>query len=61
MSAPTASAFNRPKGVDRRLCRQVLAASRAPTHWTPMNPHEVECKLMEVKKYSHEHFDIENK
>lgn len=58
---PGESAFNRPKGIDKRLCKQVTSATRVPSNWTPMNLYNVECKLMEVRKYTHEYYDVESK
>ena len=40
---------------------QVTSAIRAPSNWTPMNLYDVECKLMEARKYSHEYYDVESK
>ena len=40
---------------------QVTSAARAPSNWTPMNLYDVECKLMEVRKYSHEYYDVDSK
>ena len=40
---------------------KVTSAIRAPSNWTPMNLYDVECKLMEARKYSHEYYDVESK
>ena len=40
---------------------QVLAPNRAPTHWVPMDVSTIECKLMEVRKYSAEYQEIDSK
>ena len=32
-----------------------------PPHWTPMDLSEVECKLMEVRKYSADYFDVDTR
>ena len=40
---------------------KVTSATRVPSNWTPMNLHNVECKLMEVRKYTHEYYDVESK
>ena len=40
---------------------KVTSAIRAPSNWTPMNLYDCECKLMEVRKYSHEYYDVESK
>jgi len=55
-----ASAFNR-KPLDRRLVREVIFGARAPKYWTPMAIMEEECKLMEVRKFSNDYFNVDTK
>jgi len=56
----TGGPFNR-RPTDRRLVRQVIAKPRTPEYWIPMDLANVECKLMEVKKFSAHYFDLETK
>jgi len=53
------SAFNR-KPLDRRLVREVTFGARAPKYWTPMAIMEEECKLMEVRKFSNDYFNVDS-
>jgi len=54
------SAFNR-KPLDRRLVREVIFGARAPKYWTPMAIMDEECKLMEVRKFSNDYFNVDTK
>ena len=46
---------------DKRLVRQVVSAQHQPHHWLPMDITATECKLMEVKKFSAEFYEIDVK
>ena len=52
--------FHRP-APDKRLVKSVTGLLHQPTNWLPMNLLETECKLMEVKKFSAEYYDIDAK
>ena len=45
--------------IDKRFVKHVTTLSHQPTTWTPMDLQEVECKLMEVRKYSAEYYDTD--
>ncbi|TRY77991.1 hypothetical protein TCAL_11891 [Tigriopus californicus] len=49
------------RGVDHRFVRQVVTVQHQPSHWLPMDIWEVECKIMEVKKYTAPYYDIDAK
>lgn len=49
------------RGVDHRFVRQVVSVQHQPSHWLPMDIWEVECKIMEVKKYTAPYYDIDAK
>lgn len=49
------------KPADRRLVREVTYGQRAPKYWTAMAIAEDECKLMEVRKFSSEYFELDSK
>jgi len=53
-------AFNR-KPTDKRLVRQVTLGQKAPNYWMPMDLSETECKIMEVRKFSADYFEIDAK
>jgi len=53
-------AFNR-KPADKRLVRQVTLGQKAPNYWVPMDMNETECKIMEVRKFSADYFEIDAK
>ena len=52
--------FHRP-APDKRLVKSVTGILHQPTNWLPMNILEVECKLMEIKKFSAEYYDVDAK
>ena len=45
--------------MDKRFVKHVTTLAHQPTSWTPMDLQEVECKLMEVRKYSAEYYDTD--
>ena len=47
--------------TDKRLVKQVATGKRTPTRWTDMDPGIVDCKLMEVRKFSANYYEIETK
>jgi len=57
---PKTGAFNR-KPVDKRLVRQVTSGQRGPNYWVPMNISSTECKIMEVRKFSADYFELDAK
>eukprot|EP00095_Tigriopus_kingsejongensis_P008673 maker-scaffold72_size415059-snap-gene-2.22 protein:Tk08673 transcript:maker-scaffold72_size415059-snap-gene-2.22-mRNA-1 annotation:"protein with dexdc plus ring plus helicc possible snf2 domain" len=56
----TMGPFNR-RGLDRRFVKQVVTLQHQPHHWLPMDLFEIECKLMEVKKYSAPYYAIDSR
>lgn len=52
--------FNR-RPHDKRFVRHVTSLQHQPSNWLPMDAQEFECKLMEVRKYSAEYYDIDSK
>eukprot|EP00091_Calanus_sinicus_P007084 TRINITY_DN17979_c0_g1_i1.p1 TRINITY_DN17979_c0_g1~~TRINITY_DN17979_c0_g1_i1.p1 ORF type:complete len:275 (+),score=56.95 TRINITY_DN17979_c0_g1_i1:210-1034(+) len=57
---PKSSAFNR-KPVDKRLVRQVMLGQKTPKYWVPMDISDMECKIMEVRKFSAAYFEVDAK
>jgi len=49
------------KERDKRLVKQVTTLAHQPTHWTPMDVQEVECKLMEIRRYSADFYDVDTR
>jgi len=53
-------AFNR-KPTDKRLVRQVTSGQKVPNYWVPMDMSDTECKIMEVRKFSADYFELDAK
>jgi len=53
-------AFHR-KPLDKRLVRQVTLGHKTPDYWVPMDLSSTECKIMEVRKFSADYFEIDAK
>jgi len=53
------SAFSRR--TDKRLVKQMVLPNHAPSNWVPMDLNMVECKLMEVRKYSADYHELDTK
>merc|ERR1711915_757486 len=53
-------AFHR-KPLDKRLVRQVTVGHKTPDYWVPMDLSSTECKIMEVRKFSADYFEIDAK
>jgi len=53
-------AFNR-KPVDKRLVKQVTQGQKTPNYWVPMDLADTECKIMEVRKFSADYFEVDAK
>ena len=49
------------KGPDKRFVKHVLSPQHQPTTWMPMDVQSVECKVMEVRKFSAEYLDVNTK
>ena len=47
------------RAPDKRFVKHVTALQHVPPSWTPMDLMENECKIMEIKKFSGEYFEIE--
>jgi len=57
---PKTGAFNR-KPVDKRLVKQVTQGQKTPNYWVPMDLANTECKIMEVRKFSADYFEVDAK
>lgn len=57
---PKTGAFNR-KPVDKRLVKQVTQGQKTPNYWVPMDVANTECKIMEVRKFSADYFEVDAK
>jgi len=57
---PKTGAFNR-KAADKRFVRQVVEGQRSPNYWVPMDITDTECKIMEVRKFSADYFEVDAK